>query len=185
MSSKSTVSPSEIEKAIDVMATEITSRHTDAECLTLVAIANGGIVLAQRLFAKLTKTLGEKIHLGTIDITFHRDDLFLRPIPKPTQITDLPHTIEEGFVILVDDVLFSGRSARAAINELFDVGRPERVELAVLVDRGHQRLPLYANYVGIKLKTEKSDKVLVQLDADNPENDTLVIERKETVASKS
>ncbi len=172
------ISTGEIAGAIDNMASAIAQKHAAVQTLTLVAIANGGIILTQRLFNRLKTQFKDRIHLGTIDITFHRDDIFRRPIPKASEITDLPQTIEEGVVILVDDVLFSGRSSRAAINELFDQGRPERVELAVFVDRGHQRLPIRADYVGITLKTDRTDKVLVHLDATAPDNDNVTIQKQ-------
>jgi len=137
----------------------------------LLGIANGGITLARRL--------ADQLHLkstGTLDISFHRDDIGRHPIPKEFTPTHLPADVNGATVILVDDVLFSGRTVKAALDELFDHGRPAKVELAVLVDRGDRRLPIAADYTGISLTADSAAKVVVTLDATDATRDSVRIE---------
>lgn len=169
--SPKSLNSSEIHAAIDRLATAISERHSGAQKLLFLGIANGGIILARRLAAKLPRSL-----VGTLDISFHRDDISRNPIPKEFAPTHIPVDVRGATVILVDDVLFSGRTVKAALDELFDHGRPSKVELAVLVDRGHQRLPLAANYIGLTLTTLPTQKVVVTLDAANPKSDTIRLE---------
>ena len=137
-----------IEQAIARVASAIAVRHAGTPHLLLLGIANGGIVLAQRLTRKL-KAAGLNPGTGTIDISFHRDDIGRNPIPKEFSPTIIPHDVNGSTVILVDDVLYSGRTVKAALDELFDHGRPNRVELAVLVDRGGRLLPVAADSVAV------------------------------------
>lgn len=152
-----------ISQAIERVASAIATRHAKTERLLLLGIANGGIVLAARLLAHLKKA-GLKPGTGTIDISFHRDDIGRNPIPKEFAPTIIPHDVNGATVILVDDVLYSGRTVKAALDELFDHGRPTRVELAVLVDRGGRRLPVAAEYVGLTVAATEGQKVVVTLD---------------------
>jgi pyrimidine operon attenuation protein/uracil phosphoribosyltransferase len=169
--SPKSLSASEIHSAIDRLAVAISDRHARSEKLLLLGIANGGIVLAQRLSAKLPGA-----RAGALDISFHRDDISRHPIPKEFAPTHIPSDVHGANVILVDDVLFSGRTVKAALDELFDHGRPSKVELAVLIDRGHRRLPLSADFTGLTLTTLPSQKVVVTLDATNPQKDTVRLE---------
>ena len=162
---------SEIHAAIDRLAAAIATRHPGAEKLLLLGIANGGIILAKRLAEKLPHA-----RAGTLDVSFHRDDISRHPIPKEFAPTHIPVDVHGATVILVDDVLFSGRTVKAALDELFDHGRPTKVELAVLIDRGHRRMPLAADYVGLTLTTLATQKVVVTLDAANPKRDTIRLE---------
>ena len=169
MATPKTIGSGEIHAAIARLATAITARHGPGAKLLLLGIANGGIPLARRLAAQLsTKS-------GTLDISFHRDDIGRHPIPKEFTPTVLPADVNGATVILVDDVLFSGRTVKAALDELFDHGRPAKVELAVLVDRGHHRLPVSADYIGLLLATAADEKVLVALDEKKPARDTIMI----------
>jgi pyrimidine operon attenuation protein/uracil phosphoribosyltransferase len=161
-----------INAAIESVARAIAERHRRTAHLLLLGIANGGIGLAERL-ARLLAQAGVKCGRGTIDISFHRDDIGRHPIPKEFAPTVIPHDVNGAAVILVDDVLYSGRTVKAALDELFDHGRPERVELAVLVDRGGRRLPFAATYCGIQLDVPATDKVVVRLDPRNPAQDSL------------
>lgn len=165
------LSASEIHAAIDRLALAIAERHPRGEKLLLLGIANGGITLAQRLAAALPNA-----RVGTLDISFHRDDISRNPIPKEFAPTHIPIDVHAATVILVDDVLFSGRTVKAALDELFDHGRPSKVELAVLIDRGHRRMPLAADYTGLLLTTLPSQKVVVTLDAANPKRDSVRLE---------
>ncbi len=170
-----------IDQAIARVASAISRRHASSAHLLLLGIANGGIILAQRLAAQLKKS-GLKPGLGTIDISFHRDDIGRNPIPKEFSPTIIPHDVNGATVILVDDVLHSGRTVKAALAELFDHGRPSCVELAVLVDRGGRRLPIAATYTGLTLVAGDTEKIKVRLDAATPARDTLLTE---SVASES
>src|SRR4051812_12101755 len=138
-----TIGSREIQAAITRLADGISTRHRARQNLLLLGIANGGVELARRL----AKTL--KAKAGTLDISFHRDDIGRHPIPKEFAPTQIPADVDRATVILIDDVLFSGRTVKAALDELFDHGRPAKVELAVLVDRGQRLLPIPADYVGL------------------------------------
>jgi pyrimidine operon attenuation protein/uracil phosphoribosyltransferase len=164
-----------IHQAIDRVASAIATRHQGTERLLLLGIANGGIVFARRLADRLKKA-GLKPGTGTLDTSFHRDDIGANPIPKEHAPTLIPHDVNGAAVILADDVLHSGRTVKAALDELFDHGRPASVELAVLVDRGGRLLPVAATYCGITLVAYDDEKVKVRLDADDPKRDTLVTE---------
>jgi pyrimidine operon attenuation protein / uracil phosphoribosyltransferase len=161
------IGPAEIHQAIQRLAAAI-SRRNPGPPPVLLGIANGGIILARRLAALLPGTVQ-----GVIDISFHRDDVSRNPIPKEFAPTVIPVDVSGAAVVLVDDVLFSGRTAKAALDELFDHGRPARVELAVLVDRGGHRLPVAADYCGLKLEADASHRVSVRLDPGNPAHDEI------------
>jgi len=163
-----------IAQAIERVAAAIATRHAKTDRLLLLGIANGGIVLASRLLAHLKKA-GLKPGTGTIDISFHRDDIGQNPIPKEFSPTIIPHDVNGATVILVDDVLYSGRTVKAALDELFDHGRPTRVELAVLADRGGRRLPVAADYCGLTVTATETEKVVVTLDATHPAKDSLAV----------
>ncbi len=163
MPSERRIEADEVQKAIEKMVVDIASRHKHTDPLYIVGIADGGLTLSRRLQAGLEERLGREIPCGIVNITFHRDDIGLKPIPKMFIKTDLPFYLDDSAVILVDDVLFSGRSARAALNELFDQGRPDRVELAVLCDRGNRRLPIQPDYVGLTVETTPRQNVRASL----------------------
>lgn len=147
--------------AIGRMAHEIAERHTGASRLLILGVQRGGIHLAARLGAELTRLVGHPVPVGQIDVSLHRDDLHHRPAP-PIHPTNLPGDVNGAWVILTDDVLFSGRTIRAALDALHDYGRPERVQLAVLIDRhGHRQLPIQADYVARKLDTRPGQRVEV------------------------
>jgi pyrimidine operon attenuation protein/uracil phosphoribosyltransferase len=159
----------EIHAAIDRLAHAIRERHPSPNRLILLGIANGGIELARRLAASLG------VQAGTLDISFHRDDIDRHPIPKEFSPTRIPVDVTGATVILVDDVLFSGRTVKAALDELFDHGRPAKVELAVLIDRAGRKLPVAADYTGLVLEVPASAKVVVTLDSAKPARDSVTI----------
>lgn len=173
-----------LHQAIARLASAIAKQHRQTGRLILLGIANGGVVLASRLAAELKRT-GLVPGLGTIDISFHRDDIGSNPIPKEFAPTMIPHDVNGAVVVLVDDVLHSGRTVKAALDELFDHGRPASVELAVLVDRGGRLLPVAATYTGIALAAGDTEKVKVRLDAADPSRDTLSLEQAKPGSSKS
>ena len=162
--------------AINQIAESIVARHRADSRLILLGIANGGILLARRLAARLI-ALAPKLKplTGVIDISFHRDDIGRNPIPKEFTPTVLPADVNGANVILIDDVLFSGRTVKAALDELFDHGRPAKVELAVLVDRGHHLMPVAADYIGLTVTTAAAEKVVVTLDDQNPARDRVTV----------
>jgi len=151
------------------IAHEIVERNPDLDRVALVGIHTRGVPLAQRLRRLIEEFGGEEVALGTLDITFHRDDVYVRgteaprhaqPVVKSTRL-DFP--LEGMTCILVDDVLYTGRTVRAAIEALFEYGRPAKVQLACLVDRGHRELPIRPDYVGKNLPTASNERVQVQL----------------------
>jgi pyrimidine operon attenuation protein/uracil phosphoribosyltransferase len=165
-----TIGSGEIESAIGRLAAAISARHASPGQLLLLGIANGGVQLARRLAHRLDA------RVGTIDVSFHRDDIGRNPIPKEFAPTHIPCDVQGATVILVDDVLFTGRTVKAALDELFDQGRPAKVELAVLVDRGGRRLPVVADYAGMALPAREDEKVVVHLDPASPRRDSIRVE---------
>jgi pyrimidine operon attenuation protein / uracil phosphoribosyltransferase len=131
--------------------------------VALVGIHRRGAHLATRLHRLVSDLLGEDVPRGDIDIAFYRDDVATRPVDPAVRASDLPFRLEERTVVLVDDVLYTGRTARAAIEALFDYGRPARVQLAVLADRGHRELPIRPDYVGKNLPTARDERIQVEL----------------------
>ncbi|HTO02462.1 MAG TPA: bifunctional pyr operon transcriptional regulator/uracil phosphoribosyltransferase PyrR [Opitutus sp.] len=177
MAQSKIIGAGEIHTAIEQLATAIIERHGPASRLLVLGIANGGIEVARRLIARLTAIEPQLGVLeGTIDISFHRDDISSNPIPKEFAHTHIASDVNGATVILVDDVLYSGRTVKAALNELFDHGRPTKVELVILVDRGGRRLPVAADYCGLTVTASETEKVVVSLNRDQPERDQIRIE---------
>jgi pyrimidine operon attenuation protein/uracil phosphoribosyltransferase len=153
----------DIARALTRVAHEILERNKGADDLVLLGIPSRGVPLATRLAARIADVEGRAIPVGSLDVTMYRDDLRLRPA-RALEHTDMPSQgIDGRRVVLVDDVLFSGRTIRAALDAIGDLGRPRLVQLAVLVDRGHRELPIRADYVGKNLPTSMSERVRVQL----------------------
>jgi pyrimidine operon attenuation protein/uracil phosphoribosyltransferase len=154
----------DIARALTRIAHEILERNKGAEGLCLLGIPSRGVPLARRLAARIAEVEGSTVPVGSLDVTMYRDDLRLRPA-RALEHTELPSEGVDGrTVVLVDDVLFSGRTIRAALDALGDLGRPRLVQLAVLVDRGHRELPIRADYVGKNLPTSMSERVHVLLE---------------------
>lgn len=153
----------DISRALTRLAHEIVERTQGAQNLTLMGIPTRGAHLANRLAQKISEIQGASVPVGALDVTMYRDDLRMRPARALLPTTIPAAGIEGRLVVLVDDVLFSGRTIRAALDALSEHGRPEAVQLAVLVDRGHRELPIRADYVGKNLPTAYSEKVVVHL----------------------
>ena len=150
-----------VRSTIKKMVDEILERNPSPQKLFLVGIRTGGVFLAARMQEMIKSSTGHEVPMGVMDITLYRDDVFDGlPLPEVGP-TELPCLLEGHTVILVDDVLYTGRTVRAALAELIDFGRPDCVRLAVLVDRGHRELPIHADYVGLKIDTQRDQSVLV------------------------
>jgi len=153
---------SAIQRVLTRMAHEIAEKNEDSRAVALVGVQRGGVLLARRLAGILNGIWGHSVPVGALDVSMHRDDLgtHLAPSVHPTEI---PFDLAEKTVVLVDDVLFSGRTTRAALDALNDFGRPQRIQLAVLIDRGHRQLPIKADFVGKNVPTAFNEKIDVQI----------------------
>jgi pyrimidine operon attenuation protein/uracil phosphoribosyltransferase len=166
---KSVLDAQALGRTLSRIAHEIIEGNPSIEDVALVGIQTRGVPLAHRLARLIEERAGTAPELGAVDITFHRDDVMVRggeaPLaPQPlVRATQLDFPVDGRTVVLVDDVLYTGRTIRAAIEALFDYGRPERVQLAVLVDRGHRELPIRPDYVGKNLPTARDERIQVQL----------------------
>ena len=152
-----------ITRALTRIASEIVERNGGVKDVALVGIRSRGVPLAERLAEKLRKAEGVEVPTGTLDVTLYRDDVREAGPRLVLQKTSLPFREEDVTVILVDDVLYTGRTVRAALDALVDYGRPRRIQLAVLIDRGHRELPIAADYVGKKVETAPGEDVKVHL----------------------
>lgn len=164
-----TLDAPELHAAIERLATAIEARHGAPPPLYLAGVSNGGIELAERLARRLG------VPSAQLNPAFHRDDIGRNPIPKDTQPSRIPFDVSGTIMIIVDDVLHSGRTLKAALDELFDWGRPAAVELAVLIDRGGRRLPFAPDYCGLTVDTVDGEKVVVNLDPTDPTGDHVII----------
>ena len=154
----------EIRRAVTRIAHEILEKNQGASCLALVGILTRGAPLAERLASVIAQVEGVNVPVGRIDIGLYRDDYASNPAARPAPApTDVPFDTNGRRIVLVDEVLFTGRSVRAALSALLDLGRPSSVQLAVLVDRGHRELPIRPDYVGKNLPTSRQEHVRVQL----------------------
>ena len=151
-----------LQRALTRIAHEIAERNEAGTDVVVVGIQRGGVPLAQRLGALLTEILGKPIPTGSLDVSMHRDDLDRRVAPN-VQPAQIPFDVSGKMVVLVDDVLFSGRTIRAAMDALNDFGRPRCIQLAVLIDRGHRELPIKADFVGKNVPTAQTERVRVRL----------------------
>ena len=158
------------------IAHEIVERHPDPERTALVGVRTRGVPLAKRLAKLMADAQGAAPRVGALDITLYRDDLTTMGPNPVVKGTDIPLSIDGRTVVLVDDVLFTGRTVRAALDELIDFGRPARIELAVLVDRGHRELPVRADYVGKAITTAREESVQVKLQEEDGEDRVLLLE---------
>jgi len=167
----------EVDKTLDRMASDICEQVADKNNLILVGIRTGGVYLANRIHDKIKAKLGRDIPVGILDIGLYRDDWTRLSTSPIVRSTELPVPIDDRVVVLVDDVLFTGRTVRAAMDALIDFGRPKRIELAVLVDRGHRELPICANYVGINVSTTLDEVVNVFMREAGAEERVIVEEK--------
>jgi pyrimidine operon attenuation protein/uracil phosphoribosyltransferase len=171
------MSSSEIDRTLVRLAHEIVERNNGAAELVLVGVRRRGFPLAERLARKIAEIEKVQPPVGTIDITFYRDDRSQSFEEARVEHTAIPFSVEEKTVILVDDVLYTGRSTRAALDALVDRGRPRCVELCVLIDRGHRELPIQANYVGRTVQTSRTEIVEVHLHEVDNEDRVVLCEK--------
>lgn len=160
------------------MAGEIVETHKDLSALLLVGIRTRGVPLAEKLAAEIERMEGHEIPVGVLDITLYRDDLSTIAAQPQVKGTHLPGQIEDRIVVLCDDVLYTGRTVRAALDELIDFGRPRAVRLAVLIDRGHRELPIQADVVGKKVPTSSEEVIEVTFLSTDPTEQVRILERK-------
>ena len=165
----------EIDKVLNRIAHEILeNKYFQPETTALAGIRTRGIYLALRLQTKILELSGHTLESGSLDISFHRDDLDrIKSMPQ-VGVTEIPFSIENKTIILVDDVLYTGRTIRAALDELIDFGRPKRILLAVLIDRGHRELPIKADFVGKNIPSRETDSIQVYLKESDQKDEVLL-----------
>ena len=155
---------SSVAEAVDRMANEIGRAHeSDLDRVAFVGIRTRGVHLAERLVARLHETHGVKLPCASMDITLYRDDVTAQFPPLKAGPTSIEFNVTDAYIVLVDDVLFKGRTIRAALDQIIDFGRPAKIELAVLVDRGHRELPIQPDYIGVKVETSLDENIRVNL----------------------
>ncbi|APB35809.1 MULTISPECIES: bifunctional pyr operon transcriptional regulator/uracil phosphoribosyltransferase PyrR [Heyndrickxia] len=154
-----------IRRALTRIAHEIIERNKGIEDTMLIGIKTRGIYLAERLAERIAQIEGRKVEVGELDITLYRDDLSKKTADGEPEVkgANLPSSITDKKIVLVDDVLYTGRTVRAAMDALMDIGRPSRIQLAVLVDRGHRELPIRPDFIGKNIPTSQSERIVVQL----------------------
>ncbi len=152
------MSPADVGRALTRIAHEVIERNRGLDRVALIGLQTGGAPLARRLASILEEIDGTAVPLGSLDVAFYRDDIGLRPV-LPEAVTNIDFEVSGRVVVLVDDVLFTGRTVRAALNALNDYGRPQAVQLAVMVDRGHRELPIRPDFVGKNLPTRRDELV--------------------------
>lgn len=167
-----------IRRALTRIAHEILEKNAGTEDLVLIGIMRRGVPLAQRIAAKIKEIEGASVPLGTLDINLYRDDLDRLGYQPVLRKTDVPFSVTDKKVVLVDDVLYTGRTVRAALDAIMDLGRPKMIQLAVLIDRGHRELPIRADYVGKNVPTSRKENVSVLLEEVDGV-DKVVIEKTE------
>lgn len=164
-----------IVRAITRISHEIIERNKGIENVVLIGIKTRGVPVASRIADKIENIEGQRVEIGEMDITLYRDDLSKKQIDPVVNSTKIDFDITDKTVVLVDDVLYTGRTVRSALNALMDVGRPKAIQLAVLVDRGHRELPIRADYVGKNVPTSKTEIISVKLNECDAE-DSVTIE---------
>ena len=173
----------EIQRTIARIAHEILERNTNPNGLALVGIRTRGVIIAERIRSKIQEICSVNVPFGILDITLYRDDLSEVGVHPQIKETNIPFELERYTLVLVDDVLFTGRTIRAALNAISDFGRPRAVQLAVLVDRGHRELPIKADFVGKNIPTSRNERVLIHLQETDGKDEALILPETREVAS--
>ena len=167
----------EIDRTIQRLAAEIVEKSGGTDNLALIGIRRRGVPLSQRIAQSMRGNDGVSVPVGTLDITLYRDDLSKVAAHPVLQSSEIPFTVDDKDIVLVDDVLYTGRTIRAAMNGLFDLGRPKRVRLCVLIDRGHREMPIEASFVGRNVQTSDAEIVEVRLNEIDQEERVVLVER--------
>lgn len=167
-----------IDRSLSRMSYEIAERYGSSEDLAIIGIRTRGEFIAIRLASKLKKIVEHDIQVGFLDVTFYRDDFRERLIQPQVKGTDIPFSIDGLSLILADDVLYTGRTIRAALSEIMNFGRPARVSVAVLVDRGHREMPIKADFVGKNIPTAENEHVLVRMKEVDGKEEVYLVEYK-------
>lgn len=179
---KSILDATRLQRALRRMAIEIVEQNRGTDDLMIVGIRSRGVPLGEKIVEIIEETEGKKVPFGILDITLYRDDLTTvstHPVVKPTE---LPDSIDDKVVVLVDDVLYTGRTVRAAMDALVDFGRPRAIRLAVLIDRGHRELPIHADVAGKKVPTDRTEVIKVMVEDIDGEDKVVIMERDEADA---
>jgi pyrimidine operon attenuation protein/uracil phosphoribosyltransferase len=175
MSERTLMSAEDIQRALVRVAHEIAERNKGAKDLVLVGMQTRGVPLARRLAATIQGLEGISVPVGSLDISLYRDDLSSLSLKPTVHRTDIPVDVTDKQVVLVDDVFYTGRSIRAAMDALIDLGRPQSIQLAVLVDRGHRELPIRADYVGKNIPTSKNEEIKVDIKEVDGEDRVIIV----------
>lgn len=171
-----------ISRALTRIAHEVLERNKGTDGVVLVGLRSRGIELARRLSRKIKEIEGVEVPVGALDVTLYRDDLGKVGVQPVVRRTEIPFTVDEKKVVLVDDVLYTGRTIRAALDSLMDLGRPRLIQLAVLVDRGHRELPVRADYVGKNVPTSQPERVQVLLEEEDGVDRVVILEPEPSAA---
>ena len=179
MSPKIIMTPQDIRRTLARIAHEIIERNKSTENLVLIGMRTRGVPLAKRLAANIASFDKVNIPVGALDFSLYRDDLARLDLQPIVKSTDIPVNIDGQTIILVDDVLYTGRSARAAMDALIDLGRPRQIQLAVLIDRGHRELPIRADYIGKNMPSSRDEDIQVKLEESDGRDEVAIITRPE------
>lgn len=179
MPSKLLMTPEDVKRAVVRIAHEIVERNKGAEDIVIVGMWTRGVPLARRLGSTIQSLEGVHVPVGVLDINHYRDDIPSSELEPANQRTDVPVEINDKQVVLVDDVLYTGRSIRAAMDALIDLGRPRSIQLAVLIDRGHRELPVRADYVGKNIPTSRGEKIRVHVRETDGVDEVTIMDREE------
>jgi pyrimidine operon attenuation protein/uracil phosphoribosyltransferase len=171
------MSATEIDRTLRRLAHEIVEQTGGAKDLALIGIRRRGVPLAQRLAEAIRGIARAEVPVGILDITLYRDDLSLVAQQPVMQSSEVPFPVDDKVLVLVDDVLYTGRTVRAAMNGLFDLGRPRRIQLCILIDRGHRELPIEASFVGRYVQTSDTEIIEVRLNEVDQEERVVLVER--------
>jgi len=173
-----------ISRALTRIAHEVLERNKGTDGVVLVGLRSRGIELARRLSRKIKEIEGVEVPVGALDVTLYRDDLGKVGVQPVVRKTEIPFTVDQKKVVLVDDVLYTGRTIRAAMDSLMDLGRPRLIQLAVLVDRGHRELPVRADYVGKNVPTSQQEQVQVLLEEEDGVDRVVILEPEPSAAAR-